>query len=220
MTSNNSRTRLLNSLGLFQEQQQKQQRGDENGVDNQKRPSRHTRYHSEIPVRSALHHSIAFETKLNDEKRPPMIRRRSSFSGSNDYNNNNNNNQNQNNNDKNDDAGGSSAAVRFNTVVEGVEIPSRNQYSKRIKQQLWRDRHELHEMVERNTTEFHAENYDWQQVVLDDEMYIDSTNGERVHPCHVLGNEVTGDDDDNDDKDNDDDDDDDVHFTPLASLRS
>ena len=42
-------------------------------------------------------------------------------------------------------------------------------------------------MVERNTAEFHAENYDWTQVVLDDEMYVDATSGERVHPCHVEG---------------------------------
>ena len=73
-------------------------------------------------------------------------------------------------------------------------------------------------MVERNTTEFHAENYDWHQVVLDDEMYVDSTSGERVHPCHVEGNSF--DDDDDDDADDDDDYDDSFGdgpgFAPLT----
>ena len=53
-------------------------------------------------------------------------------------------------------------------------------------------------MVERNTTEFHAENYDWNQVVLDDEMYVDASSGERVHPCHVEGSFDESDDNDED----------------------
>lgn len=40
-------------------------------------------------------------------------------------------------------------------------------------------------MVERNTEEFRAEKYDWKNVVLDDDMYLDANNGELVHPCHV-----------------------------------
>jgi hypothetical protein len=245
-----SRTRLLNSLGHFKPQEQQQQQrdgqsipgpsgandaeirsgpggGGGNNNDNTsatsekiKKLNRHRRYNSDIPVRSALHNTIAFKTKLNDDEstdvphpllrtamkkeKPPRHTRRSSYSPESKIISN-----------SNDDAtsgegGGGGGGVRFNTVVSGVQIPSRNQYSKRIKQQLWRDRHELHEMVERNTTEFHAENYDWTQVVLDDEMYIDSTSGERVHPCHVLGNNSFTDDED------DDDDDDDFSFTPLT----
>lgn len=209
-----SRTRLLNSLGLFQEQQQRDEvrylgrasisRKDGrdgspaingiNGGEEKKRP-RHSRSKSDIPVRSAphstvrsaLHNTVAFQTSLNDENvvRSPKSghHRRSTFTGKintstdNDINN--------------------TASVRFNTVVSGIKIPSRNQYSRRIKQTLWRDRYELSEMVERNTTEFHAENYDWNQVVLDDEMYVDATSGERVHPCHVEG--ISFDEDDDDD---------------------
>jgi len=68
-------------------------------------------------------------------------------------------------------------------------------------------------MVERNTTEFHAENYDWNQVVLDDEMYVDATSGERVHPCHV---------EDYNDSDDTEDDHlyDDSGFSPLARAES
>jgi hypothetical protein len=242
-----SRTRLLNSLGHFKPQEQQQQRdvqsipgpsgandaeirsgpGGGGGNSNNdttsntsekiKKLNRHRRYNSDIPVRSALHNTIAFKTKLNDDEstdvphpllrtamkkeKPPRHTRRSSYSPEAKINNNSND-------DTASGGGGGGGGVRFNTVVSGVQIPSRNQYSKRIKQQLWRDRHELHEMVERNTTEFHAENYDWTQVVLDDEMYIDSTSGERVHPCHVLGNDSFTDDED--------DDDDEFSFTPLT----
>mmetsp|Transcript_13329 Transcript_13329/g.33533 ORF Transcript_13329/g.33533 Transcript_13329/m.33533 type:complete len:232 (-) Transcript_13329:309-1004(-) len=185
-----SRARLLNSLGIFQEQQQRDEgkcigrsalsRMDGRDVSpptasrDLKKISRHSRSQSDIPARSALHNTVAFQTSLNDESviRPlnhnrSSRQRRSSFS------------------DKDKD--NNTSSVRFNTVVSGVKIPSRNQYSRRIKQTLWRDRYELSEMVERNTTEFHAENYDWKQVVLDDEMYVDATSGERVHPCHVEG---------------------------------
>lgn len=146
----------------------------------------HVRSHSDIPVRSALHNTVAFETRLNDESvtrsqkdNRRSKQRRSSFS------------------DK--EKANTTSSVRFNTVVSGVKIPSRNQYSSRIKQTLWRDRYELSEMVERNTTEFHAENYDWNQVVLDDEMYVDASSGEKVHPCHVEGSYDECDEDDEED---------------------
>jgi len=193
----NSRTRLLNSLGMFQEKQQRDEvrylgavspsmrdSDDGSSSNNDATPSffkpRHLRSHSDIPPRSALHNTVAFQTRLNDENTTRIRKenrsikpRRSSFSGKDDKG------------DKDDT--NDTGSVRFNTVVLGVKIPSRNQYSRRIKQTLWRDRYELSEMVERNTAEFHAENYDWQQVVLDDEMFLDSTSGEKVHPCHVEG---------------------------------
>ena len=158
---------------------------------------RHVRSHSDIPIRSALRNTTAFETKLNDEN---MIRRRENRS---------NRQRRLSFSDKDNSPG----SVRFNTVVSGLSIPSRNQYSRRIKQTLWRDRYELSEMVERNTTEFHAENYDWNQVVLDDEMYVDATSGERVHPCHV---------EDYNDSDDTEDDTlyDDSGFSPLARAES
>ena len=187
-----ARTRLLNSLGMFQDAQQREEGrcvgnasvsriegrdvsppGHRSQSDDTSEYPKHVRSHSDIPVRSALHNTVAFETSLNDENptrgqnHNRLWRRRSSYSDKNSANN--------------------TASVRFNAVVSGVKIPSRNQYSRRIKQTLWRDRYELSEMVERNTTEFHAENYDWEQVVLDDQMYVDITSGEKVHPCHVEG---------------------------------
>ena len=75
--------------------------------------------------------------------------------------------------------------VQFNETVSVVNIPSRYQYSDRMKKFLWSDRWELQEMAERNMIEFEAEGFDWRNVVLDDEMYIDSVNGQLIHPCHL-----------------------------------
>ncbi|KAG7351979.1 hypothetical protein IV203_008027 [Nitzschia inconspicua] len=184
-----TRTRLLNSLGLFQPEIQrriyhKQQpmffSGDSapTSSDNSlvcasslpatataQQPTRHTRrWSSDMPSVSALRNPVVFETQLKDHE---AIAHKKSFKNNTPHHRK------------------SSSLVRFNTVVSCVQIPSRSQYSKRIKKTLWRDREELSEMVERNTEEFRAENYDWTNVVLDDDMYLDADNGELVHPCHV-----------------------------------
>ncbi len=188
-----ARTRLLNSLGMFQEPQQRDEGryivntslsrtegrdvspfGNSSVCDDTTKIPKHIRSHSDTPVRSALHNTVSFETSLNDElairsQNQNRIWKMRSLSLDKESRNNN------------------AASVRFNTVVSGVKIPSRNQYSRRIKQTLWRDRYELSQMIERNTTEFFSENCDWKQVVLDDQMYVDLTSGEKVHPCHVEG---------------------------------
>jgi hypothetical protein len=55
-----------------------------------------------------------------------------------------------------------------------------------MKSSLWRDRHELNEMVQRNITEFHYENYDWKSVIEEADFYVDGMSGERVHPAHFM----------------------------------
>eukprot|EP00529_Nitzschia_sp_RCC80_P024349 CAMPEP_0113464638 /NCGR_PEP_ID=MMETSP0014_2-20120614/13307_1 /TAXON_ID=2857 /ORGANISM="Nitzschia sp." /LENGTH=440 /DNA_ID=CAMNT_0000356731 /DNA_START=187 /DNA_END=1509 /DNA_ORIENTATION=+ /assembly_acc=CAM_ASM_000159 len=86
--------------------------------------------------------------------------------------------------------------LRFHDVVSVVEIPSHAQYSNRVKSSLWRDRHELNEMVQRNITEFDYENYDWESVVEEADFYIDGSTGERVHPAHVMLDEDDEEEDD------------------------
>lgn len=39
-------------------------------------------------------------------------------------------------------------------------------------------------MTQRNIFEFQSEGWDWTTVVEDDDMYVDSVTGEKVHPCH------------------------------------
>lgn len=75
--------------------------------------------------------------------------------------------------------------VHFKDTVSVLPIPSRYQYSERIKQQIWSNRIELREMAQRNMMEFEAEGFDWRNVVLENDMYIDAGNGTYVHPCHV-----------------------------------
>jgi hypothetical protein len=75
--------------------------------------------------------------------------------------------------------------LAFQETVECTIIPSRHQYSDRIKQSMWTNRWELREMTHRNSLEFDYENYDWTQVVMEEHMYLDSRTGALIHPCHV-----------------------------------
>lgn len=75
--------------------------------------------------------------------------------------------------------------IHFKDTVSVIPIPSRHQYSDRIKQRIWSNRLELREMAQRNMIEFESEGYDWRNVVLEEDMYIDACNGNYIHPCHV-----------------------------------
>jgi hypothetical protein len=63
-----------------------------------------------------------------------------------------------------------------------VPIPSRHEYSDRIKRVLWSGGEELSELVERNRAEFASEGWDVNFVIEEDDMYIDAGSGELVHP--------------------------------------
>lgn len=129
---------------------------------------------------------------------------------------------------------GNNNGVRFHKVVSVVQIPSRDQYSKRIKSSMWRNKDEINQMVERNLAQFHYENYDWRSVVEETDFLV--KDGERIHPCHLEHDENNSDNDDtteditnhlaamevktDNNKDDaasagDDDDDDDHFFLPL-----
>ena len=75
--------------------------------------------------------------------------------------------------------------VRFDNNVLVVPIPSRHAYSNRIKKAFWRDGSELRDIADRNRYEFASEGYDWNQVLEDEDMYVDAATGELVHPCWV-----------------------------------
>ncbi len=72
--------------------------------------------------------------------------------------------------------------IQFQDEVLVLPIPSRHDYSERIKKFLWSGAEELSETIERNRAEFASEGWDWHSVLEDDEMYVDAKSGELVHP--------------------------------------
>jgi hypothetical protein len=80
--------------------------------------------------------------------------------------------------------------VQFNETVNVLSIPSRHQFSNRIKKVYWSSKEEICENVERNVLEFTYEDWDYNNVVLEDEMYIDTATGELVHPVHLRVDEA------------------------------
>ena len=99
---------------------------------------------------------------------------------------------------KNDDettstgnAGGSSGVkqkatrIAFQDEVEVMPIPTRHEYSERIRSRIWSNRHELQENAERNAVEFASEGWNSDNVIEDEGMYICSASGELVHPAWV-----------------------------------
>lgn len=78
-----------------------------------------------------------------------------------------------------------SRKIAFEDQVEVLTIPTRYEYSDRIKSRIWSNRHELAENAERNAMEFAAEGWNWRNVTEDEGMYICSVSGELVHPVHL-----------------------------------
>merc|ERR1719330_596768 len=81
--------------------------------------------------------------------------------------------------------GKGSRHVIFNDQVSVVDIPMRNEYSKRIRSLMWSSAADLKENMQRNSAEFEAEGWNWESVLEDEGMYIDASSGELVHPVHV-----------------------------------
>ena len=58
--------------------------------------------------------------------------------------------------------------IAFQEDVEVMPIPTRYEYSDRIKSRIWSNRHELQENAERNAIEFAYEGWNWRTVTEDD----------------------------------------------------
>jgi len=75
--------------------------------------------------------------------------------------------------------------VLFDDNVLVVPIPSRHEYSDRIKKAFWRDGQEIKNIADRNRYEYISEGWDWKLVLEDEDMYVDINTGDKVHPCWV-----------------------------------
>jgi len=75
--------------------------------------------------------------------------------------------------------------VNFQETVTVALIPMRTEYSSRIRTKLWIDQLELSRNAERNLVEFSAENYDWQSVCTERQMYFCEETKELIHPIHI-----------------------------------
>ena len=88
----------------------------------------------------------------------------------------------------------SSSVVRFQPSVEVHSVPSRNEYSNRIKQALWMPPLEMEEMVTRNSIEFASEGWDWRHAAEEEDfvcigggnVHQPGSSGEWIHPAHMI----------------------------------
>jgi hypothetical protein len=77
--------------------------------------------------------------------------------------------------------------IQFNCNVSVVPIPSHSRYSDRIKKQLWSNSNEISMNARRNIREFSSEGWNWEKVVEEDAMFLDTRSNELIHPVHLGG---------------------------------
>lgn len=77
--------------------------------------------------------------------------------------------------------------IQFNCDVSVVPIPSHSRYSDRVKKQLWSNSKEISMNARRNILEFSSEEWNWEKVLEEDAMYLDTHSNELIHPVHLLG---------------------------------
>merc|ERR1712039_690969 len=75
--------------------------------------------------------------------------------------------------------------VNFENRVDVIPIPMRSEYSNRVASKLYHNAAELYEMALRNQEEFLAEGWNWRNVLEEEEMYVCTATGNKIHPVHI-----------------------------------
>lgn len=75
-------------------------------------------------------------------------------------------------------------SLTFDEQVSVVEIPRREQYSKRIQEHMWNSAEVLQSNVMRNTIEYAADGWNWEAVCEEDQHIVCRESGELIHPVH------------------------------------
>eukprot|EP01083_Nonionella_stella_P151234 482957_1 len=75
--------------------------------------------------------------------------------------------------------------VTIHKSVAVVPIPSRLEYSSRMRERLWTASSDLASNAARNTIEFASEGWNWRNVIEDENMLVHQANGELIHPIHI-----------------------------------
>lgn len=75
--------------------------------------------------------------------------------------------------------------VHFNDHVQVALIPTRQEYSSRIRRFLWDTPVHMQQQIVRNTLEFTADGWDWQTSLEETEHYFNPHSNEYIHPVHL-----------------------------------
>lgn len=76
-------------------------------------------------------------------------------------------------------------SVSLDKSVCVIPIPSREEYSSRVRERLWSSSEELFANAARNSVEFASEGWNWRQAVEDEGMLVHKPTGELIHPIHL-----------------------------------
>lgn len=80
---------------------------------------------------------------------------------------------------------GSRRSVSLDKSVCVIPIPSREEYTGRVRERLWSSSEELFANAARNSVEFASEGWNWRQAVEDEGMLVHKPTGELIHPIHL-----------------------------------
>lgn len=75
-------------------------------------------------------------------------------------------------------------SVAFENAVVVHQIPTRHEYSQRIRNTLWTNSVAMQKNYNRNVIEFTAENWDYRQCLEEEHFFVDQ-DGQLVHPVHL-----------------------------------